>query len=369
MAKRKSRGPAPHHRRRLSVCRAAMRKAKLPGLLITNPRDYLYLTGFTGEDSAVLITARDVHMISDGRFDETLNQECPWAKRWMRKGLLIPEIATVSRKSGLRRVGIQGDHLTVQELQELSRLNRGTRFEDAPPISRDMRLIKSPEELKVIRKAIRVAEEAFQATRESIQIGQTELEVAARVEYEMKRRGASEPSFGTICAEGPNAALPHAHPGKRKLRKGSALLLDWGARVDGYCSDLTRMLFVGSISARIREIYKLVLDAQLKAIEAIRPGARMCDVDAVARDHIAGAGYREAFNHGLGHGFGLDIHESPSLSWRSDQELREGMVVTVEPGIYLPGVGGVRIEDDILVTPRGYKVLTSLSKSLEEAVL
>lgn len=369
MAKQKSRGPAPIFRQRLQLCRAAMRRAKLPALLVTNPRDYFYLTGFTGEDSAVLITAKDVHMISDGRFDETLNQECPWARRWMRKGLLIPEIATVTGKLGLRKLGIQAEHIHVQEHADLSKLNRSTRLVPAPPIPANMRLIKGPVDLSAMRRAIRVAEEAFLATRESVRIGHTELEIAARIEYEMKRRGASGPSFGTICAEGPNAALPHAHPGRRKVRKGSAVLLDWGARVNGYCSDLTRMLFVGSIPAKFREVYQVVLDAQLASIACIGPGKRMCDVDAVARNHIAAAGFGKAFNHGLGHGLGLDVHEAPSLSWRSDKPLEEGMVVTVEPGIYLPGVGGVRIEDDILVTRRGNKVLTTLPKSLDEAVL
>jgi len=156
-----------------------------------------------------------------------------------------------------------------------------------------------------------VMEEAFLTMRDSIRIGHTELEMAARLEYEMKRRGASGPSFPTICAEGPNGALPHAHPGSRKVKKGSAILFDWGAVVDGYCSDLTRMVFVGSIPRKLGEVYKIVLEAQQRAIADIRPGRRMCDVDAVARDFIKDAGYGEEFNHGLGHGMGLNVHEPP----------------------------------------------------------
>jgi Xaa-Pro aminopeptidase len=204
---------------------------------------------------------------------------------------------------------------------------------------------------------------------DSIRVGQTELEMAARLEYEMKRRGASAPSFPTICAEGPNAALPHACPGQRKVKRGSAILLDWGACVGGYCSDLTRMIFVDTIPRKIREIYGIVLEAQLRAISAIRPGERMCDVDAVARDHITEAGFGKEFNHGLGHGLGMEVHEAPSLSWRSKEKLEAGMIVTVEPGIYLPGVGGVRIEDEILVTPTGRRVLSRLSKTLEDSVI
>ena len=220
-----------------------------------------------------------------------------------------------------------------------------------------------------MNKALRNAEEAFLAMRKTIKVGQTEQEMAARLEYEMKLRGASGPSFPTICAEGANSALPHASPGQRKVKRGSAVLFDWGARVNGYCSDLTRMVFVGSIPRKIGEIYEIVLEAQLAAIDAIRPGRRMCDVDAVARKIVTDAGYGERFNHGLGHGLGIDVHEAPSLSWRSKAKLEPGMLVTAEPGIYLPGIGGVRIEDDVLVTRTGKRVLSKLSKTMKDAVI
>jgi len=246
---------------------------------------------------------------------------------------------------------------------------RGTQLVLAPPIVESMRRLKDEAELAVMRRAIRVAEDAFEAMRKTIRSGQTELELAARLEYEMKCRGASAPAFPTICAEGANAAAPHAHPGRRKIKRGSAILFDWGARVGRYCSDLTRMLFLGSIPARLREVYSVVLEAQLAGVAAVRPGWRMCDVDDAARSVIKRAGFGDRFTHGLGHGLGLNVHEPPSLSWRSKEELEPGMLVTVEPGIYLPGVGGVRIEDDVLVTPKGNRVLTSLDKSLEGAVV
>jgi Xaa-Pro aminopeptidase len=239
----------------------------------------------------------------------------------------------------------------------------------APSITTKLRRVKSPSELTVLRKSIRVAEEAFTEMVKTIRVGQTEREMAARLEYEMKRRGASGPSFPTICAEGPNAALPHAVPGSRKVKRGGAVLFDWGARVGGYCSDLTRMVFVGSIPPKLKAVYGIVLEAQQRAIAGLHPGARMCDVDAIARNHIKEAGYGDAFNHGLGHGLGLDIHEAPSLSWRSKEKLEAGMVVTVEPGIYLPGVGGIRIEDDVLVTPKGCRVLTRVGRELDDAVI
>lgn len=369
MAKKSVRGPSPTITERLSRCRRQMKKHKLGAYLVTKHMDSFYLTGFTGEDSAVLILARDVHLISDGRFDEAINQECPWVTRWMRKGLLNAEIANVCKKLDIKALAIQPDSLTVASHAELRKLARGTRLVDAPNIVGDMRCLKEAAELGALKKAIKVAEDAFKAMLATIEVGQTELEMAARLEYEMKKRGASGPSFATICAEGPNAALPHAHPGGRKVKKGSAILFDWGARVGFYCSDLTRMVFVGSIPGKIREIYEIVLEAQMRAIAAIRPGERMCDVDAVARDYIKEAGYGKEFNHGLGHGLGLDVHEAPSLSWRSDAKLEKDMFVTVEPGIYLPGVGGVRIEDDVLVTAKGHRVLTRLDKTLDGAII
>ena len=346
-----------------------MKKHKLGAFLVSKPMDYYYLAGFTGEDSAVLVMPREVHAISDGRFDEVLNQECPWMIKWMRRGLINDQIAKTCKALKIRKLAIQDDSLTVADHAELKKLNRSTRLVNAPSILADMRIKKDDTELALIRKAIRCAEDAFCVTRASIKVGQTEVDIAARLEYEMKKRGASGPSFPTIVGIGPNAALPHAHPGRRKVSRGSAILIDWGARLDNYCSDLTRMVFVGSIPRKIAGIYDIVLEAQKRAIAAIRPGRRMCDIDAVARNYIAEAGYKDEFNHGLGHGHGLDIHEAPSLSWRSKAKLAAGMMVTVEPGIYLPGVGGVRIEDDVLVTPKGARVLTRLSKKLEDAVI
>lgn len=369
MAGRKRRGTPAAFVDRLNACRRELRKLRAGAFLLLNPRDFFYLTGFSGDESAALVTARDVHLLSDRRFEEQIKQEVPWAKTFMRRGSLNAEIATACKQLKIRKLAVQADHITLSGYAELKKQTGTVRFVSAPPICARLRTLKSDQEVKQMSKALRVGQDAFQALRKSIRVGQTELEVAARLEYEMKRRGASGPAFPTICAEGANAALPHAHPGNRKVKKGSAILLDWGARVGGYCSDLTRMIFVGKAPEKIKEIYRIVLDAQLAAIDEIRPGRRMCDVDAVARKLIEEAGYGEAFSHGLGHGLGLDVHEAPSLSWRSKEKLQAGMLVTVEPGIYLPGIGGVRIEDDVLVTPRGHRVLSRLSKRIQDAVL
>ena len=369
VGKKKGRGPSPIISKRIARCRRQMKKHRIGSFLVSKRTDLFYLTGFTGEDSAVLLTPRDVHVISDGRFDEAINQECPWVTKWLRKLTLEMEIASVCKKLKIRSLAVQPELMTLGSAAEIKKNNKAVRIVHAPPIVSDMRLTKDPTELASIGKAIRVAQDAFMAMRASIRIGQTEKELAARLEYEMQRRGSSGVAFPTICAEGSNGALPHAHPGRRKVKNGSAILFDWGACVGGYTSDLTRMVFVGSIPRKIGEVYRVVLEAQKRAIAAVRAGKRMCDVDAVARSFIADAGYGEAFNHGLGHGMGLDVHEAPRLSWQSKDKMKAGSVVTVEPGIYLPGVGGVRIADDVLITPTGHRVLTRLSRKLEDAVI
>jgi Xaa-Pro aminopeptidase len=354
-------------RQRLNVVRKTLAQHEVPAYLVTNRMDGLYLTGFTGEDSAVLITARAVHLITDSRFDESSEQECPWAVRHLRKGPLEEEIAAVVRKLKLETVGIQAEDLTVAAHRKLSKLARPVKLKMAPRISGEMRECKDAGELAIIGRAIEIAEQAFLATCETIQVGQTEREVAARLEYEMQKRGAEGSAFHTIVAEGPNASLPHAQPSARKIKPNSAVLIDWGAVHRYYRSDLTRVVFMGTIPPEIREIYEITLQAQQRAISAIKPGVRMCDVDAVARGYIEQAGYGKFFGHGLGHGLGLDTHEAPSLRWSSEQVFAPGMVVTVEPGIYLPGLGGVRIEDDVLVTENGRRVLTSLPTDLASA--
>ncbi|MBI1824974.1 MAG: aminopeptidase P family protein [Planctomycetes bacterium] len=364
-----AKGPAPVFSERLRACRRELKACKADAFLLLNDKDYYYLTGFTPDESGVLITQAQVHLLTDTRFTQEIKHDAPWARAWLRKGLLIEEVANACEELGVRRLAVQPDHLTIGQRNEIQKRSKKLRIVSAPPIVSKLRKFKGDADLAAMTKAMRIAEDAFVATRETIRAGQTELEMAARIEYEMKRRGAQSPAFPTICAEGPNAAVPHARPGNRKAKKGSAILFDWGARFAGYCSDLTRVLFVDTIPPKIGEVYRIVLEAQLAGIQAVKPGRRMCDVDAVSRGIIKTAGYGEQFGHGLGHGLGLDVHESPSLSWRSKEELQPGMVVTVEPGIYLPGVGGVRIEDDVLVTERGMKVLSRLDKSLAGTII
>jgi len=229
-----------------------------------------------------------------------------------------------------------------------------------------IRKVKDDNEVDLIRKSVGVAEEAFEAIRSEIKEGQTENYLAGLLVFELRSRGASNSSFPVIVASGTNSSLPHYRPGETLIQRDQPLLIDWGALYKGYCSDLTRTMMVGRVSPKIKQIYKTVLDAQQAAIKFLRPGVTTRQADQVARDVIERAGFGKEFGHGLGHGLGREIHELPSMrKIGGEEELHPGMVVTVEPGIYLPGEGGVRIEDDVLITHSGCEVLTTLDRSFE----
>lgn len=365
---KRGRRPGPVIAERIARFREQMARAKLPAFFVSNRADQIYLTGFTGEDGGVLVTPRQVYLLTDGRFDEAADIEAPWARKVLRKKSVIDELSKLVKKSKASRVAVQPEYLSLAVSQRIREAIHPVRLVPGKPIIRAMRECKDAQELDVMLRAIRVAQLAIKKAVRDIRIGQTERELAARIEYEMQLGGATGASFPTIVAEGPNASLPHAVPGDRRIGDGSAVLIDWGARVDHYCSDLTRVIFINRIPPKIGRIYDIVLEAQEKAIAAVRPGARLCDVDAAARRHIKSAGYGRNFGHGLGHGLGLDVHESPRVHFQSKDRLEPGMVVTIEPGIYLPGVGGVRIEDDVLVTEDGHQVLSDLPKRREQMV-
>jgi len=229
---------------------------------------------------------------------------------------------------------------------------------------REMRLIKSAEEVARIRHAVRLVEQALSESLKKVKPGVTEMEIVAELEYQMKRLGADGPSFDTMVLAGEKSALPHGTPGSRQVREGDLLLFDLGVAADGYVSDITRTFAIGEISAQLREIYETVLAANEAAIAEVRPGVTLAHLDQTARRVIEEKGYGPYFMHRLGHGLGMDVHEYPSVHGQNQDVLRPGMVFTIEPGIYLPGVGGVRIEDDVLVTDSGCDVLTQFPKQL-----
>ena len=359
-AKRTSKSCPKLHAGRVKRVRAEMTKLKLDGYLVQNRKDQYWLTGFTGEDGYVLVTQRDVVLLTDGRFDEAANIEAPWACKVLRKQRTPARTAEELHKRKLQRVGFDPGHFTVDEFTATRKAARPTQFVAASSLVLNMRLCKDEGEITAIVKAIRVAETAFKKVVKWIKPGITEADIAARLVYEMQCLGAQEASFPTIVAVGPNGALPHYEPGKAVVKKNQGILIDWGARVDWYISDLTRMVWPGSIPPEIAKIEKIVAAAHDRAIASVKPGVTAHEIDAVARRVITKAGYGKQFNHATGHGIGLDVHEGPRVGKGTNVKLEPGMVITIEPGIYLPGKGGVRLENDVLVTETGYQVLSEL---------
>jgi Xaa-Pro aminopeptidase len=353
----------------------AMGPAGVDALLIEHPRDIRYLTSFGGEDSLLLVcgTSDDAPVIvTDARHDELLD---PWrssgiAEVVMGKRHRLEQSAKgVCEARGIRRLGIQTEHLTISGRHKLAAaLGDGLLVETEGLVGR-LRMRKDDVEIAAIERAATVHQEAIRAALGRMALGMTELELCAVIEYEMKVRGASGPSFDTMVATGARSSIIHHVTGPARIEQG-VLLVDWGAVVGGYCSDMTRTFGVGRMPDEVGELYEIVLEAQQAAIDACSPGKTCAEIDAVARGIIQRAGHGEHFGHGLGHGLGLDIHEEPYLNDLStDVVLEPGMVVTVEPGIYLPGVGGVRIEDDVVITDPGCRSLTSYPKDPASAVI
>lgn len=357
---------------RLRRCRSMLAEKQLAGLIVLDPADVSYLTGFQGDDSVLVLTAGKRLLITDTRFTVQAHEECPGLPLLLRKEPMTEAIAEAygklqpGRRGWTRPIGIEKGSITLGQYQTL-RKKTGRTLEPVEGIVTELRQAKDGYEIAQITKAIRIAEDAFVALRDHIRLGMSEAQLKARLEYEMSVRGSTVPSFPSIVAFAGHAAQPHAIAGNARLRGGQPLLCDWGATLNGYRSDLTRCLAAGRISPVFAEAYQLVLEAQLSAIQAVKPGAALAEVDAAARKTIRRPW--PVYGHGTGHGLGLNVHEAPRLGPKIKGALREGMVVTVEPGMYLPGRFGIRIEDDVLVTARGGKVLSRLDKSLESVRL
>lgn len=375
-------GPFAHRLERLAKTVADLH---LGFLLITNPKDVGYLTGFLGGDSYLLLPAlshksRRPILISDFRYKEELEEVQGVVDVFIRTKSIIEAVGEVAGAAGgggeggdLPKIGIQAEHLTIAEKAAIGRKlgpKGAKRLADTTNLVPKLRVIKDDTEISLIRKAAKIQEAALTAVLPSIKAGQTETEVAANIEAEMKRRGSSEPGFQTIVAAGANGSLPHYRPQQKKIAANKSLLIDWGAVFKGYHADMTRTFALGKWPTKIAEIYKVVLEAQEMAAAALAPGKSTLEIDAIARKHIAKAGYAEFFGHGLGHGLGLNGHEDPRLTnMLAGVKLEAGMVVTIEPGIYLPGEGGVRIEDDYAITEHGALNLCSMKKSLDWCTL
>jgi Xaa-Pro aminopeptidase len=355
----------PHDSRNDRV-RFHLRKADLDALLVSSASNVSYLTGFGGDSSYLLVGRHNTLLLSDGRFTEQIREECPGLEAVIRRttGERMPQvIAQVCRR--MRVAGI----MTVSEMGEVQAGLRGVEIRPTTGIVEELRACKDAVEVRMIRQAVRFAEAAYRQFRSEFSGFATEKCAADRLEALVRQAGGIRGSFDAIIAVGPHAAQGHARPDSRPLEAGRTVVVDWGAAGRFYKSDLTRTLCVRTIPAKLEAVYKVVLRAQERAIQKIRPGIRGQDVDAEARSTIERAGFGRFFSHGTGHGIGLEVHESPALRPNSQTILKPGMVVTVEPGIYIRGWGGVRIEDDVLVTRTGHEVLSTLPKNLASVLI
>ncbi|MGQ9812240.1 MAG: M24 family metallopeptidase [Dissulfurimicrobium sp.] len=350
---------------RLRRIKAILRTRAIDAFLITSPENRRYLSGFKAEDTAInessgalLITAKETIVLTDGRYEVQAGQECHgWRVFIYRKGIK-EAVKRLTEEAGVKKIAYEPEYLTCAGLEAIK---KACPHLDLIPLMgkiETMRAIKSQEEIRHIKAAVAAAEIVFREVSRAICPGMTEKEVAWQI-VEGLSMHADGPSFPPIVASGPNSALPHAVPTERPIAKGEPIIIDMGAKLNGYSSDMTRTIFIGEPMPPFKEIYKTVRTAQIAAQNAIRADIAARIVDRIARDIIKAAGFGPMFNHSLGHGVGLAVHEAPVLSPRNRKILRQGMVVTIEPGIYLPGQGGVRLENMVYIGEKGGLVLNT----------
>ncbi|GBD13742.1 Aminopeptidase YpdF [bacterium HR24] len=368
--------------RRVQRLMDSMGAAGLDALLVGSPVEDIfktyganrrYLSGFTGSVGWLLVTMDAAFIAVDFRYYEQAQRQAPDFVLFKANGAIESWFAKLVEEAGLagKRLGYEPHAMTVATWQSLQKAVQEMPAESrphlvaAPALVEELRAIKEPEELEALERAVALADEAFLAVARRLEPGWTEAQVAWEIEKYAREHGAESLSFPTIVAAGEWAAMPHAYPRERPIREGEPIVIDMGVRVDGYCSDLTRTIVLGRPDDRLRQVFDIVLAAQLTAEELVRPGMKGEEAHMLAHNVIAEAGYGEQFGHGLGHGVGLLVHEAPRLAKRSQDELKPGMTFTIEPGIYIPGWGGVRIEDIVVLEESGARVLSRAPKVLQ----
>ncbi len=334
---------------------------------MTRPVNWYYLTGFTGEAGALLVSRRDTLLMTDGRFMAQSREETSGIRVLQQKGSLFEGVGEHLKGIVPGRVGFDPTQLTVSHLQTLRKAaGQKCQWVTAPGLVEGLRMRKDASELAQMRRAAILAGEVLQDSLPMLRPGVSEMEVGAEIEYQMRKRGALGPAFETIVAFGKRAALPHARPTSKRLRKNELVVLDLGVILGHYCSDMTRTVFVGRAPKRIRGWYQAVLEAQKAAIATVKNGASCGEVDAAARKILAGYRLEHLFSHSTGHGLGLEVHEDPRVARGQKQRLEPGNVITIEPGVYEEGIGGIRIEDDVAVHADSAEVLTRVPRDLIE---
>ncbi|SKA81895.1 Xaa-Pro aminopeptidase [Caloramator quimbayensis] len=353
--------------KRIARFRQQFETLGIDAALIISDVNRNYLTGFTGDESFAIITKNKAFFITDSRYTEQAKKQVknfeiieykpPSVQEYIKKIVLDNEI---------KRIGFEEDRISFSEYEKYKETLEGIELIKLNGAVENLRIIKDEEEIELISKAAQIADDAFLHILNFIKPNMTEKDVALELEFFMRQKGASKLSFDSIVASGNRSSLPHGVASDKVIEKGDFLTLDFGCIYEGYCSDMTRTIVIGKADDKQKEIYNIVLEANKEALEAIKPKMACCEIDKIARDIISNKGYGDRFGHGLGHGVGREIHEQPRLSAFSKAVLEKGMVVTDEPGIYIPEYGGVRIEDLVLVTEDGYKVLSKSSKELIE---
>ncbi len=352
---------------RIKRVRQAMEAAGASALLETHRPNVYYLTGFTGDSGALLVEPSSVTLFTDGRFTIQAKEEAPGVRVHIHQGPLLGAIGDYLRKKRRARVAISPARITLAGWDVLKKAaGKGIRWVSLDGLVEGLRAVKDRTEIDRIRDAARLGSEVMEEAIRLIRPGVSELEIAAEIGFRMRRKGASGESFEAIVAAGPRSALPHARPTARRIGKNELVVLDLGAILRHYCSDLTRTVYVGRAPARVRRWYRAVLEAQAAARDALRSGVTAGVVDGAARSVLQRRGLGRYFVHSTGHGIGLEIHEEPRLARGQKKVLETGNVVTLEPGVYVEGVGGIRIEDDALVTARGTEILTSVPREFLE---
>lgn len=342
-----------------------MRPRGCGAFVITHLPNVRYLCGFTGSNAALLLGNRSCTLLTDGRYTGQAKEEVKGAKVVICKEALLKGVGAQLEMLGRARVWVEADSLTLAQLHALKDSSGARiRFQETRGTVEKWRAMKDEAEILAHRRAAKLICGVFDAILRHVRPGVRETELAAEIEYQMRKMGAAGPSFDTIVASGPRSALPHARPTSRRLRRNELVLLDMGAILGGYCSDMTRTVYLGRAPERIRGWYRGVWEAHQAALAAVRPGVTGAEVDRAARSVLQKCRLEQYFVHSTGHGIGLEIHEAPRLAKGQTSPLLRGNVITIEPGIYLHGVGGIRIEDDVVVTRRGSEVLTSMCGDL-----
>lgn len=348
---------------KLEKLRATFEQLHIDGLLITSNYNRRYMTGFTGTAGVVLVSKTKAIFITDFRYTEQAAAQCPNFEIVKHTASIFEEVAKVAKELGITKLGFEQDTLTFASYKQYEQKCEA----ELVPISgviEKLRLIKSSAEIKILKEAAKIADAAFEHITSYIRAGITELDVSNELEFFMRKQGATSSSFDIIVASGHRSALPHGVASDKVIEKGDLVTLDFGAYYNGYVSDITRTVAVGQPTDQLKEIYDIVLEAQLRGMAGLKAGITGRQADALTRDYITEKGYGPNFGHSTGHGIGLEVHEGPGLSFKSDIVLEPGMVVTCEPGIYIPGIGGVRIEDDTIITNEGNESLTHSPKEL-----